>query len=152
MNKYEWSKKRQLFYKEINVLVRSSHTVIIYGAGYNGIKALIELRENGLDAICFCDGSESKQGRMIGGIPVISPDKLAEYSPDTCIIISPELHTAQIKNMLEKRGLNNIIYYHDSGWVFEGLSSIRTAFPQEAGQKMMADNSAKIDCSAKPKV
>ena len=59
--------------------------VIIYGAGQCGIIAQTWLKRD-LNIIGFADRREGLRGKLIGGLPVIDPEKIPGYNPDLVII------------------------------------------------------------------
>lgn len=74
--------------------------IIVFGVG----KRLDFLMESGylegFDVVAFCDNDVSKQGRIVGGVEVISPKKIEEYTFDT-IYISSEQYYEEIRRELE---------------------------------------------------
>lgn len=58
---------------------------VIYGAGQCGIIARTWLKRN-LNILGFADRREELQGKLIGGVPVIDPEKITDYDPDLVII------------------------------------------------------------------
>lgn len=77
--------------------------VMIYGAGQCGIMAQTYLKKD-LRIIGFMDRREDLQGTDINGIPVIHPDKAAEYNPDLIIIavLNTEQNLAVMEWLVEK--------------------------------------------------
>ncbi|HWQ77327.1 MAG TPA: TylF/MycF/NovP-related O-methyltransferase [Anaerovoracaceae bacterium] len=59
--------------------------VIIYGAGQCGIIAQTWLKRD-LNIIGFADRREELQGKRIGGLTVIDPEKIPDYGPDLIVI------------------------------------------------------------------
>jgi FlaA1/EpsC-like NDP-sugar epimerase len=46
--------------------------VALFGAGSNGQEALVYFQKKGIDIQGFIDNNQEKQGRSIGGIPIVS--------------------------------------------------------------------------------
>ena len=74
--------------------------VILFGAGnyYQKYKKYIEDK-----IVAICDNSIQKQGRVIDGHLVISPDEIMDYNPDSIIILS--LFVNEIREQLLGLGI-----------------------------------------------
>lgn len=77
--------------------------VIIYGAGQCGIMTQSWLRRD-LNILGFADRREELRDRLIGGLPVINPEKIPEYNPDLVIIavLNTEQNRLITEGLLEK--------------------------------------------------
>lgn len=65
-------------YKFVFVKSKVSKNVLIYGAGDSGIiayNALVNNQDQMVDIVSFIDDNQSKIGKVINGIPVVSKDK-----------------------------------------------------------------------------
>ena len=82
---------------------------IIYGAGIEGIRTLIELKQNGVVPLCFIDADADKHGSIIGGVTIYPLEKLHEYDKETVIIVTPWFSILQITKTLEALGFHNIL-------------------------------------------
>jgi FkbM family methyltransferase len=61
---------------------------VIYGSGNTGQETYHGLKDWGINVECFCDSDKNKHGTLCCGIPVISPETLAEKYNNSIIIIS----------------------------------------------------------------
>lgn len=79
--------------------IREMEKIIVFGAG----KRLEELLESGymaqFEVLAFCDSDVKKQGMIIEGMRIISPDKINEYEYDA-VYISTEKYFDEIKQKL----------------------------------------------------
>jgi len=63
------------YYLDIMDILKSQCEVVIYGAGENGSKVEKYVKVHGSKVIAFCDSDEKKQGMILGGIEIISPQQ-----------------------------------------------------------------------------
>lgn len=81
-------------------------TVIIYGAGNNGVLALEELKGYKANVVGFCDADKNKQGKLIHGKMVFNYEMLKALNANTNVIIVVANHLCgteivqQLKNDL----------------------------------------------------
>lgn len=84
-------------------------TVIIYGAGNNGVLALAELQKYQADIIGFCDADKSKQGTMLHGKQVFDYEMLkkvyAEHD-NALVVVANHLCGTEMVQRLR----NDLIY------------------------------------------
>ena len=99
----------------LHPLLTSGRDVIIYGAGYNGIDTLIQLRKHGITPSCFCDADAGKHGLDICGVDVIGSNELESLNKNSAIIVTPQECTIDIVTMLSNKRFNNILF-HSSAW------------------------------------
>lgn len=66
-----------------------SGNIVIYGAGFQGLLAAHLLKKEGIKVCCFADIDKEKQKKPYFGLPVISPDEMAEKHRNSLIIITP---------------------------------------------------------------
>jgi FkbM family methyltransferase len=133
-----------------SVLKKELHSVkntVIYGAGVEGIRTLIELRQTGIEPLCFIDADSNKHGSNIGGVTVYSPDKLNEFNKDTAIFVSPVEQQLSITKNLCNQGYHNLYYrisdlsHADKDRVFtnlllnEGIKSAKQVLVYGAGKQ-----------------
>ena len=52
--------------------------VVIFGAGFGGVKIKRMLTSMGYHVVAFCDNSEKKWGTVVDGLPIVSPQVLEE--------------------------------------------------------------------------
>ncbi len=52
--------------------------VVIFGAGFGGVKIKRMLTSMGYRVVAFCDNSEKKWGTIVDGLPIVSPYTLSE--------------------------------------------------------------------------
>jgi len=91
-------------YKSISYIVRSTpelqqqldsfvssfagECVIVYGAGTRG-RLFLDICNNKVEIIAFCDTDEAKQGTLLNGFPIISMLEMKGKYEDRSIVISP---------------------------------------------------------------
>lgn len=113
MGIYDAFGKKMVLQEKLNAGIYEHKNIIIYGAGYNGIRTLARLREEQKEPLCFCDADKEKHGRAIDGVKVISPEGLYEMPKDSMVLVTPHFHVFAITNFLKGMGFNNILY---SAW------------------------------------
>jgi FkbM family methyltransferase len=93
---------------------RIKNEVIIYGAGSNCYRSLEVLlkKYHGINVLCIADKNERKWGTL-RGIPVISPDKLADYDKNIPVIISTVKYVPQIYAFLKELGFSDFLCFED---------------------------------------
>jgi FkbM family methyltransferase len=144
MNNSEWMKMLMPTHEALHEKLIKDNSVIIYGAGYNGIATLIKLKEWGVPVLCLCDADRNKQGRTLSGVPVISLETLNEYARETIVLISPERHVAQIRKTLRDMGFRNLLYCTGTGVTLEAVIATREAFLANAAENLEESNTDKI--------
>lgn len=87
--------------------------IIVYGAGSNCVKFLTSLFLLNIKAniLCVADMDESKQGKTILGIHIVSIEELSKYDKQTPILITPLESFIQITEALENMKFSNLHYY-----------------------------------------
>lgn len=82
--------------------IREIRSVYLFGAGLVG-KSVKHLLQGKLEIIGFIDNDESKQGRMIEGLPVFRSDEV-KYDGHTAVVVtlSPEMAGAVLFDLKEK--------------------------------------------------
>lgn len=88
-------------------LLEDAIQIILYGAGRRGAVAAHCLKKKGIDFVCFCDSDEKKQGEVMYGYPVISPEELKKTYPDAMIIVT-SIHYHFICRELQQEGFKKI--------------------------------------------
>lgn len=86
-------------------------TVIIYGAGHNGMLALAELSEYDANIIGFCDGDPNKQGQFIKEKKVFSYENLKSFygeNPNIIVVVANHLCGTEIIQRLEADSIRNL--------------------------------------------
>lgn len=86
--------------------------IILFGSGYIGQKYCESIQKEHLIVSFFCDNDTKKQGGMIKGISVYSPDVLKEIEEDYIVIITCEKYKA-IEQQLKDMGIQNYTNYMD---------------------------------------
>ncbi len=95
---------------ELNVY--KGRKVILFGAGKNGLRIKKELAE-GVKIDCFCDSDASKWGRIIEGLPVISPSQLYENYDEKMLIQISSVFSKEIEMQLHSYHINSYISYEE---------------------------------------
>lgn len=62
--------------------------VVLHGAGGLGERTLAAMRADGMDAVAFSDNGSTRQGTVVGGLPVLSPVDAVRRYPDAAFIIA----------------------------------------------------------------
>lgn len=88
----------------------SKKTVIIYGAGNYGKKALRKLEGYCKRIIGFCDSDENKQGTYIAKYPVFGIEELCMYhkAQECIVVVANNKSLEDIINTLNSRGIQDI--------------------------------------------
>ena len=94
----------------MNEEILSGKQVVIYGAGMEGIRTLMELRQNDIDPICFIDADSTKHGNEIGGVKIHPIEKLDDFDKDTAIIVTPIWYLLRVTRSLQALGFFNLFY------------------------------------------
>ena len=86
--------------KTLNQIKKENKKVILYGAGGGGLIISDLFIHNGIDFYSFCDKDETKQGQMMQGKKVLSPNYLFEHADDCYVIISTIDYIAEVFQFL----------------------------------------------------
>lgn len=87
-----------------------TEAVVIFGAGFGGVKIKRMLVSMGYSVVAFCDNSEKKWGTVVDGLPIIAPHSLAEKEYKVLIASSWE---KEIIKQLQEMGLSDRIVTRD---------------------------------------
>jgi len=99
--------------------------IVLFGAGIYGEIALDCLRESNISVRCFCDNDIGKQGKMVRGIPVISPKELASLDKPA-VIITARHKAREIAGQLAQMDVECISF--DAYFVWLMKDSYRRAY------------------------
>lgn len=93
-------------------ICEKSWPVVLFGAGYYGIKIAQYLKENGMAVKSFCDTNPQKIGNVIDGIPVKCLDDLKD-GRDYHIIITPYNKNVkeEISELVKSSGICGKLYF-----------------------------------------
>jgi FkbM family methyltransferase len=129
--------------KSLCSLLKNSENIIIYGAGFQGIETIIQLKRYGLKPHFIVDENKELTGKSIGGIPIMSLEILSTIGKDSVIIITPRYASVEIEITLRSLGFSNIII--DDNFVEEHF--ILKGYKQNCKQKqeIYLQNKSKID-------
>jgi FkbM family methyltransferase len=83
--------------------------VVIYGAGFEGLMALRQMKELGVVIKCFCDTNSTMSGKILSGVSVVGIKELTAFPKDTPIIITPRFHSVEIEISLRGLGFSNLL-------------------------------------------
>jgi FkbM family methyltransferase len=108
----EFARKQEAFLQKC----RESGSIILYGAGAEGVAYLGELRRNKVKIPAFMD--TFKTG-MFCGVPIISVEDYKEKFTGTTIVITPRLPKWEIKRLLEARGIDNVLCFDSDSALLE---------------------------------
>ena len=96
-----WTAEEEMFREQTRLLL-SKERVAIMGCGDNGLGVLsLLLRLNQNTVICLSDNDSKKWGLQIMGIPVVSPQEMAQLDLDA-IVIANANYVTEIKKQLEE--------------------------------------------------
>lgn len=100
----------------LNPAIASSDEIVLYGAGRNAVKLLRTLMCSNRNPkiVGIADSDEAKCGATLCGVPIISPQGLKDFPPQTCIVITPDAHCFAIQRTLHGLGFYNLYYYNES--------------------------------------
>jgi FkbM family methyltransferase len=96
--------------QQVNPLLLDAESIVIYGAGYNGISALTFLRGAGIEPDCFCDANSELWDRELLGVPIKNMEHIQTMRKGSVIIISPTYTSVVIEAQLRALGFMNILF------------------------------------------
>jgi FkbM family methyltransferase len=101
---------------------RGDHSLVLFGAGYQGGLTLLELHAMGLSRYvrCFIDNQSEKWGTEIHQTKVFSPSILKDLPLDTPILITVG-HYAPIMAQLKEEGFTANVHVIDASALLNGL-------------------------------
>ena len=79
--------------------------ILVYGAGQLAMKLLAETSLGEADIVAFVDGNPINHGKVIRGVPVLSPDQVRGMPQP--ILITSTLHEREIVQKIAEMGLPN---------------------------------------------
>ena len=103
--------------------------IVLFGAGQVGAMAAAALA-GGCELVCFADNSPQKQGSVLFGAPVCSPERSLEAEPDNiCICVTDSERRDEMTRQLRALGYAGRI---------SDLSSLRVFDPRAAAMRLLA--------------
>jgi FkbM family methyltransferase len=125
--------------------------IVLYGAGNLGRKSCTGLRRVGVEPLAFADADRSLHGRVVEGLPVLSPEEAARSFGDSAVFVvtvwSPgsDRRFTAIRDRLTALGCRNIVWFvplfwkhpqvflphyriHEPRRIVDSFSEIRRAF------------------------
>ncbi len=88
--------------------LKKQNKVILFGADILGEEFLKVCKSNKIKVEAVCDNNQSKKGKHILGVKIISIDELVKY-PKNKLIIVTIMHDFIIKEQLKKLGYKNVL-------------------------------------------
>lgn len=145
INEFYIPEKRKscLSHEALNPVVTEAGSVIIYGAGFNGIHALQVLRKHGVEPLCFVDSDKEKQGQLLLGTPIKSVDDMDNFNKELLIVITPVSGSVQIERVLREKGFSKFLLSeinHNTYYMLKGFLS-----GLEQKKEILKNNQQKID-------
>lgn len=112
-------KQKQQTVKKVKDFVQNKKT-IIFGAGVYGKFIHMYLLTHNQNVVGYCDNSPELWGKMIQGIPVISPIDITRQDPEMRFVIANKRHADEIFQQLINMGINNtqVYIYQDTADIF----------------------------------
>jgi lipopolysaccharide cholinephosphotransferase len=113
--------------------------IVVYTAGKNGLRCMLILRQLGVEALAFADGSPAKQGTKIGGVPVFSIEELVDkYGNDVRYIVASTIYWNETNVKLRELGITeeNILTEKIEQFAITG-EVLRPVFLNDASRKKL---------------
>jgi FkbM family methyltransferase len=85
-----------------------NESVVIYGAGFEGLVALRQMKELGVAVKCFCDINSEMSGKSFLVAPIVGIEELTAFPRDTPVVITPRFHSVEIEVSLHELGFGNL--------------------------------------------
>jgi FkbM family methyltransferase len=117
--------------------LREGDRLALYGAGTLGLAVLEKLRRAGVESAAFADDTPEKQGQVIGGLPVMTPQEFhARYGERALFVVTilnPMLRFLEAKRRLETLVGARVISFLDLAWKYprEFLPYYQFVLPQQ---------------------
>jgi SAM-dependent methyltransferase len=96
---------------KIQQILAESNRLIVWGTGQLVMKLLAETSLAKADIVAFVDNNTINQGRMLKGIPIMSPKKIGNLPYP--ILVTTLLHQKAISEQIKSLGLPNSIIFLD---------------------------------------
>ncbi len=93
----------------IGSLLARSSSIIVWGTGQLAMKLLAETSLSGANIVAFVDNNPINQGKILKGIPIVSPDELMNLSAP--ILITTLLHHKAIAEQIRSMKIKNEIVF-----------------------------------------
>jgi FkbM family methyltransferase len=95
--------------------VKDGQSIVLFGSGALGQEMLYTLLNLNIHPVAFCDNNTSLHGKLVGEIPVISPEQLKEIYADSYVIICITKYENIVAKQLTQLGINpEFIFRKDS--------------------------------------
>ena len=95
--------------RSLAAVMDGTATAVVYPAARLGRRAARALRAKGVRVTAFGDGNASLHGSTIDGLPVLSPQEVADRHSDDVVLIASTLHDSAIRGSLHALGCRNVI-------------------------------------------
>ncbi|HEV7699986.1 MAG TPA: FkbM family methyltransferase [Pyrinomonadaceae bacterium] len=97
---------------------------VLYGAGELGLTVLHKLRAIGIEPVSFADDTPEKQGRIIEGLPVMTPQAAAARFGANAVfivtILNPRLNFVTARARIEQLTENRVFSFLHMAWRHPG--------------------------------
>lgn len=105
-----------------NFALRKDDALVLYGAGNLGRMVLAKLRGIGIDPVAFADDTVAKQGQMIDGLKVVSPqDVCSEFGARVVFAVTifhPAASFLRISRRLQKQTGARVVSFLSLAWQY----------------------------------
>ncbi len=104
----------------------ASRSLVLFGAGALGRRALVGLRSQGVEPIAFVDNNPKSWGKEIDGVTVYNPAEAVKRFPDAAYVVTiwgaaTKPAFVNISAQLIELGVTNIIHFHFLSWKYPEL-------------------------------
>lgn len=85
---------------------KSYTSIVLFGASEVGRQLFAMLRKEGIQAVrAYCDNDRSRQGILMDGVYILSPDEAVEKYTDALFIVTAVLYSDEIIRQLISLGI-----------------------------------------------
>ena len=107
---------------------------VLFGAGQNGAM-ISRLLGTQYSVCCFADNSPKKQGSVLCGIPVVSPEESMNFAPECfCICVIDRERSEQMEKQLFDMGFTGEILKPDALGIFDPRAAVMRLLAEQINE------------------
>lgn len=117
---------------------------VLFGSGQIG-SMVRRLLGCGYRVVCFADNNPERQGEMIDGIPILSPEASLQTEPHCfCIGVLDEERASQMENQIRELGFKGEIIFPNALNIFDARAGMMRLLAEQIKERQIPGDIAEV--------
>lgn len=117
---------------------------VLFGSGQIG-SMVRRLLGCGYRVVCFADNNPERQGKMIDGIPILSPEASLQTEPHCfCIGVLDEERASQMENQIRELGFKGEIIFPNALNLFDARAGMMRLLAEQIKERQIPGDVAEV--------